>query len=82
MWVEVFGLALLYVGSTLPTALYPLDEREFGLSNFTVTTIHASYVIGNLAVLLAPGRLSDQLGRLPADRQKLRLGSGIEGSPR
>ena len=66
MWVGVCAIALLYVGSTLPTALYPLYEREFGFSELMITAIYASYVIGNLAVLVALGRLSDQVGRRPA----------------
>lgn len=66
MWVGVVGIAVLYISSTLPTALYPLYEREFGFSELVVTAIYGSYVIGNLAVLLTLGRLSDQLGRRPA----------------
>jgi MFS family permease len=65
MWVGVAGIAVLYVGSTLPSALYPLYQREFGFSELMVTGIYASYVIGNVAVLLSLGRLSDQLGRRP-----------------
>jgi MFS family permease len=65
MWAAVFGLGALYVGSTLPTPLYPVYRREFGFSELMVTAIYASYVIGNLAVLFAFGRISDQLGRRP-----------------
>jgi predicted MFS family arabinose efflux permease len=65
MWVGVAGIASLYIGSTLPTPLYPLYRQQFGFSEFLVTAIYASYVIGNLAALFALGRLSDQLGRRP-----------------
>jgi MFS family permease len=65
MWIAVAGIASLYVGSTLPTPLYPLYRQEFGFSEFIVTAIYASYVIGNLAALFALGRISDQLGRRP-----------------
>jgi MFS family permease len=65
MWVGVAGIASLYIGSTLPTPLYPLYRHQFGFSEFMVTAIYASYVIGNLAALFALGRLSDQLGRRP-----------------
>jgi Major Facilitator Superfamily len=65
MWVAVAGIASLYIGSTLPTPLYPVYRREFGFSEFIVTAIYASYVIGNLIALFALGRLSDQLGRRP-----------------
>ena len=57
MWIAVLGLAALYVGSTLPTPLYPLYRREFGFSELMVTAIYASYVIGNLTVLFALGHL-------------------------
>ncbi|HEY2686001.1 MAG TPA: MFS transporter [Steroidobacteraceae bacterium] len=59
-------MALLYVGSMLPTPLYPLYERQFGISELLVTAIYASYVVGNITVLLLLGRLSDQVGRRPA----------------
>lgn len=59
-------MALLYVSSMLPTPLYPMYQRQFGFSELLVTAIYASYVIGNLTVLLFFGRLSDQLGRKPA----------------
>jgi len=65
MWVGVAGIASLYIGSTLPTPIYPLYRQQFGFSEFMVTAIYASYVIGNLAALFALGRLSDQLGRRP-----------------
>jgi MFS family permease len=66
LWVGVVSIAVLYLCSTLPTPLYPLYRREFGFSELTVTAIYASYVIGNLAVLFALGRISDQVGRRPA----------------
>jgi len=65
MWAGVAGIASLYIGSTLPTPLYPLYRHQFGFSEFMVTAIYASYVLGNLAALFALGRLSDQLGRRP-----------------
>ncbi|MGA8707686.1 MAG: MFS transporter [Steroidobacteraceae bacterium] len=65
MWVAVAGITVLYVCSTLPTPLHPLYRQSFGFSELTVTTIYASYIIGNLVVLFTLGRLSDQLGRRP-----------------
>ena len=65
MWAAALGIATLYVGSTLPTPLYPIYEREFGFSELVVTEVYAIYVIGNLAVLFFFGRLSDQIGRRP-----------------
>ena len=65
MWIGVAGIASLYMGSTLPTPLYPLYRHQFGFSEFVVTAIYASYVIGNLTALFALGRVSDQVGRRP-----------------
>jgi MFS family permease len=63
IWPPVFAIAILYVGSTLLTPLYPIYQREFHFTELVVTEIYAVYVIGNLTVLFAFGRLSDQLGR-------------------
>ena len=57
------GIAVLYMGSTLLTPLYPIYRREFGFSELVVTGIYAIYVVGNLFVLFLFGRLSDQIGR-------------------
>jgi MFS family permease len=65
MWIGVAGIGSLYIGSTLPTPLYPLYRYQFGFSEFVVTAIYASYVIGNLTALFALGRVSDQVGRRP-----------------
>lgn len=58
-------LGALYAGSTVGTPLYPLYQREFALSDLTITLVYATYVIGNLAALFAFGRISDQAGRRP-----------------
>jgi MFS family permease len=63
MWAAAFGIAVLYVGSTILTPLYPIYRREFGFSELVVTEIYAIYVVGNLTVLFVFGRLSDQIGR-------------------
>jgi MFS family permease len=65
LWAAASGIAVLYVGSTLLTPLYPLYERRFGFAELGVTEIYAIYVVGNLAVLFLFGRLSDQIGRRP-----------------
>lgn len=63
MWIAALGIALIYVGSTILTPLYPTYRRAFHFSELIVTAIYAVYVIGNLAVLFFFGRLSDQIGR-------------------
>jgi len=57
------NLAVIFMGSTLVTPLYPVYEHRFKFAELTVTLIYASYVIGNLAALCLLGRLSDQIGR-------------------
>jgi len=63
MWAATLAIAVLYVGSTVLTPLYPLYEDAFGISPLTITIVYAAYVVGNLAVLFLFGRLSDQIGR-------------------
>jgi len=65
IWAAAGGIAVLYVGSTLLTPLYPIYERAFGFDELVVTEIYAIYVVGNLAVLFFLGRLADEIGRRP-----------------
>ena len=51
------------VGTTLPTPLYPIYQRELGFGPLVVTVVFATYAVGVLAALLVVGRLSDQVGR-------------------
>lgn len=57
------ALALMFVGATVPTPLYPLYRETFGFAGVTLTLIYAVYVLGNMVALLVFGRLSDQIGR-------------------
>lgn len=63
MWIATLAIGALYIGSTVLTPLYPIYQREFGISPLGITIIYAAYVIGNLGVLFLFGRLSDQIGR-------------------
>ncbi|HEX3731933.1 MAG TPA: MFS transporter, partial [Mycobacteriales bacterium] len=56
-----FGVAML--GTTLPSPLYPLYQRQFGFGSLLTTVIYAVYAGGVLAALLLFGRASDVLGR-------------------
>jgi predicted MFS family arabinose efflux permease len=51
------------LGTTMPTPLYPLYQRELGFGGLMVTVVFATYAVGVLAALLLVGRLSDQVGR-------------------
>ncbi|GAA1097125.1 MFS transporter [Streptomyces javensis] len=52
-------------GTTLPTPLYSLYQREFGFSSFMVTVIFAVYAAGVIVALLLLGSVSDFIGRRP-----------------
>lgn len=56
-----FGVTML--GTTLPTPLYPLYQRQFDFSNLLTTLIYAVYAAGVLVALLLFGQASDVLGR-------------------
>jgi MFS family permease len=66
MWLVAYAFAVVMVGTTLPTPLYPRYEQRFGFSSLTVTVIFAVYAFGVIAALLFLGGLSDQIGRRPA----------------
>jgi MFS family permease len=68
-------IAVMFMGSTLLTPLYPLYRREFGFSDVTLTLVYAAYVIGNLAALFFFGRLSDQVGRRRVSLPAIALGA-------
>lgn len=53
------------LGTTLPTPLYPIYQRELGFDGLIVTVVFATYAVGVLAALLLVGRLSDRIGRRP-----------------
>lgn len=60
-----FAFAVAMLSTTLPTPIYPLYERLYGISTVTVTIVFAVYPLGVIAALLLVGRLSDELGRKP-----------------
>jgi MFS family permease len=57
--------AVVMTGTTLPTPMYALYQRELGFSAVVQTVIFAVYAVGVLAALLLFGRWSDQVGRRP-----------------
>jgi MFS family permease len=64
-WAVGFAFFVTMLGATLPTPLYPIYGRTFGITPVFITVIFAAYAVGVLASLLLFGRLSDQLGRRP-----------------
>ncbi len=58
-----YTVAVLLAGSNLPTPLYPMYQRSFGLSPLMVTVVFATYAITVMPCLLVFGPLSDAVGR-------------------
>lgn len=65
-WLAAYAFAVVMLGTTLPTPLYPHYEQRWGFSALTITVIFAVYAFGVIAALLFLGGLSDQIGRRPA----------------
>lgn len=61
--VGVFTAGML--GTTLPTPLYVLYQKEYTFSSVIITVIFTIYALGVLVALLLLGRLSDHFGRRP-----------------
>jgi MFS family permease len=58
-----YAFAVTMLGTTLPTPLYGIYQRDYGFSELTITVIFAIYAAGVIAALLLFGRLSDRIGR-------------------
>ncbi len=66
LWLPAYAFAVVMLGTTLPTPLYPRYEREFGFSPLLITVIYGVYAAGVIAALLLLGGVSDQASRRPA----------------
>ncbi|HEV7627364.1 MAG TPA: MFS transporter [Streptomyces sp.] len=62
-WLVAAAFAVTMLGTTLPTPLYVLYQRELRFSTLMITVIYAAYAVGVLAALLLFGRVSDEIGR-------------------
>lgn len=62
-WLVALAFAVTMAGTTLPTPLYVLYERQLHFSTLTVTIVFAAYAVGVLVALVVFGRLSDEIGR-------------------
>lgn len=58
------GLVIVVIGSTMPSGLYALYQRDWGLSTDKTVVVFACYAVG-VIVTLTYGHLSDSLGRKP-----------------
>ncbi len=64
-WTAAALLASFLVGSTAPTPLYDIYQRQWHFSATVLTVIFAVYAAAVLVTLLVAGKLSDYLGRRP-----------------
>ncbi|MGO2862609.1 MAG: MFS transporter [Brevibacterium sp.] len=62
---SAYVFAVVMMGTTLPTPLYPQYEVEFGFGNTQTTVLFAIYAGGVIASLVLFGRFSEALGRRP-----------------
>jgi MFS family permease len=57
--------AVTLTAASAPSPLYPVYQRLWGFSAFTLTVVFAVYVFALLGALLTVGSLSDRVGRRP-----------------
>lgn len=60
-----YAFAAIMAGTTLPTPLYGLYQRQLGFSDLVVTIVFAVYAAGVIAALVLLGGVSDAVGRRP-----------------
>jgi MFS family permease len=77
--ITAFVFWTVMLGTTVPTPLYPLYERSFGIVPVEVTVLFAVYAVGVVVGLLTLGRLSDQIGRKPVLGIALLLSAAAAG---
>lgn len=68
-----YAFAVVMLGVTLPTPLYPLYQQRWDLPTVLITVIYAVYAVGVLATLVMLGNSSDHHGRKPV----LLIGLGL-----
>jgi predicted MFS family arabinose efflux permease len=64
------------VGTTLPTPLYPIYEKSFGIAPPLIPVIFAVYAVAVIAGLMLFGKASDEIGRKPVLLVGLVLSAG------
>lgn len=60
-----YAFAVVMLGVTLPTPLYPLYQHRLGFSTLMITVIYAAYALGVIITLAFFGGSSDHFGRRP-----------------
>lgn len=62
---SVYVFAVVMIGTTLPTPLYPLYQAEFGFGAAQTTLLFSIYAVAVIVALVFFGRLSEAIGRKP-----------------
>ncbi|MGB3604752.1 MAG: MFS transporter [Gordonia sp. (in: high G+C Gram-positive bacteria)] len=65
MFLAAYVFAVVMMGTTLPTPLYPRFQLEYGFGAAITTILFAVYAAGVIAGLIIFGRMSDSVGRKP-----------------
>jgi MFS family permease len=60
-----YVFAVVMMGTTMPTPLYPKYEQHYGFGGTATTVLFAVYAGGVILALVLGGRLSDAIGRRP-----------------
>ena len=60
-----YVFAVVMLGTTLPTPLYPMYQAHYGFGHLTTTVLFAVYALGVLGGLLLFGQASRRFGRRP-----------------
>jgi MFS family permease len=64
-YLQASIIVALLAGSSAPTPLYAVYQREWGFSPITTTVVFGVYAVAVLVALLICGSLSDYIGRRP-----------------
>ncbi|WP_296105883.1 hypothetical protein [uncultured Corynebacterium sp.] len=59
-----YGMTMVVLGSTIPSGLYSIYQRDWGLGSSSTVVFFSFYVVGVVIALLF-GHVSDTVGRKP-----------------
>lgn len=76
---SAYVFAVIMMGTTIPTSLYPAYAAKFGFGSTATTVLFAIYAAGVIGALIGFGRFSESVGRKPmlAAGIVLSLGSAV-----
>lgn len=65
MFMAAYVFAVVMMGTTIPTPLYPRFQETYGFGAAITTILFAVYAVGVIAGLIIFGRMSESIGRKP-----------------